>query len=162
VSIHVNSLERRSGYERVNGVETYFLGEPQTAEAERVAEMENDALRYETGGAEVLDDDLLFILKDLHTNEFLRESASLADLVQTHASTVHPGRDRGVSQNKYVVLMTASRPAILVETGFATNQRDGQYLASSEGQRQLARAIANGIVEYLKRYEQKVLPDNDR
>jgi N-acetylmuramoyl-L-alanine amidase len=162
VSIHVNSLERRSGYERVNGVETYFLGEPQTAEAERVARMENDALRYETGGAEEMDDDLSFIFKDLYTNEFLRESAALADLVQTHASAVHPGMDRGVAQGRWVVLMTATRPAILLETGFATNRRDGEFLASADGQRRLARAMANGIVEYLKRYEEKVLPDGDR
>jgi N-acetylmuramoyl-L-alanine amidase len=159
VSIHVNSLERRSGYERVNGVETYFLGEPQTAEAERVARMENEALRYETDDSELLDDALSFIIKDLHTNEFLRESASLADMVQTHAAAVHPGRNRGVAQGRWVVLMTATRPAILVETGFATNRRDGEFLASSQGQRQLARAMANGIVEYLKRYENKVLPN---
>jgi N-acetylmuramoyl-L-alanine amidase len=64
-----------------------------------------------------------------------------------------------VAQGRWVVLMTATRPAILVETGFATNRRDGEFLASSQGQRQLARAMANGIVEYLKRYENKVLPN---
>lgn len=161
VSIHVNSMPRRTGYGNVNGVETYFLGEPQTAEAERVARMENDALRYETGGVEEYDDDLSFIFKDLHTNEFLRESANLADLVQNHAAAVHPGRNRGVAQGRWVVLMTATRPAILVETGFATNRRDGEFLASSEGQRQLAQAMANGVVEYLKRYEDRVLPSPD-
>jgi len=155
VSIHVNSLPQRRGSDQVNGVETYFLGDALTAEARRVAAMEDDALRYETGndpGGE-----LGFIFRDLQTNEFLRESALLADVVQQKAAAAHPGRDRGVAQARFVVLRTATRPAILVETGFATNQRDGQFLASESGQRALARSIADGVVEYLKRYENKVL-----
>jgi N-acetylmuramoyl-L-alanine amidase len=158
VSIHVNSLRRRRGYEQVNGVETYFLGDAVTAEARRVADMENEALRYETGeDVEQMDDALEFIFKDLHSNEFLRESALLADLVQTNTARVHPGEDRGVAQNRFVVLATATRPAILLEAGYATNRRDGAYIASSQGQREVARAVADGIEQYLKRYEAKVL-----
>jgi N-acetylmuramoyl-L-alanine amidase len=160
VSIHVNSMPRRRGYEQINGVETYFLGDALTEEARRVAEMENEALRYETGDAAEADADLAFIFKDLHTNEFLRESALLADLVQSSAARVHPGEDRGVSQNRFVVLATATRPAILLETGFATNRRDGAYLASTDGQWEMAKAAADGIVEYLKQYENKVLVGN--
>jgi N-acetylmuramoyl-L-alanine amidase len=160
VSIHVNSMPRRRGYEQINGVETYFLGDALTEEARRVAEMENEALRYETGDAAEADADLAFIFKYLHTNEFLRESALLADLVQSSAARVHPGEDRGVSQNRFVVLATATRPAILLETGFATNRRDGAYLASTDGQWEMAKAAADGIVEYLKQYENKVLVGN--
>jgi N-acetylmuramoyl-L-alanine amidase len=155
VSIHVNSLPRRSGYDRVNGIETYFLGDALTEEARRVAAMEDEALRYETGGRR--EGDIGFIFRDLQTNEFLRESALLADLVQDSGARVHPGRDRGVAQARFTVLATATRPAVLVETGFATNREDGRYLASTEGQRQLARAVADGVVEYLRRYEKKVL-----
>jgi N-acetylmuramoyl-L-alanine amidase len=155
VSIHVNSLPRRTGYERVSGVETYFLGDALTEEARRVAAMEDEALRYETGGPR--EGDIGFILRDLQTNEFLRESALLADLVQDRAAVIHPGRDRGVAQARFAVLKTASRPAVLVETGFATNREDGRFLASSEGQRTLARAIAEGVVAYLQRYEGKIL-----
>ena len=162
VSIHVNSMPRRRGYERINGVETYFLGDALTEEARRVAEMENEALRYETGAGAEMDADLAFIFKDLHTNEFLRESALLADLVQTRAAAVHPGEDRGVSQNRFVVLATATRPAILLETGFATNRRDGAYLASANGQWEMAKAAADGIVDYLMQYESKVLVGADR
>jgi N-acetylmuramoyl-L-alanine amidase len=157
ISVHVNSLRPRRGYDRINGVETYFLGDALTAEARRVADMENEALRYETGDPNETDDALEFIFKDLHTNEFLRESALLADIVQTATARVHPGEDRGVAQNRFVVLATATRPAILLETGFATNRRDGAYLASAEGQREIAAAAAEGIEEYLKRYEEKVL-----
>ena len=74
VSVHVNSLPRRRGYEQVNGIETYFLSEARTADAKRVAAMENDALRYETNDAATKDTDIAFILKDLQRNEYLRES----------------------------------------------------------------------------------------
>jgi N-acetylmuramoyl-L-alanine amidase len=143
VSIHVNSLRRRQGYEQVNGVETYFLGDAVTAEARRVADMENEALRYETGDAMDEMDDALESL--------------LADIVQTAAAAVHPGEDRGVAQNRFVVLATATRPAVLLEAGYATNRRDGSYIASSQGQREVAGAVADGIEQYLKRYEAKVL-----
>jgi N-acetylmuramoyl-L-alanine amidase len=156
VSIHVNSVPRRAGYDRVDGFETYFLDEARTAEAQRVAAMENDALRYDTGSNLGRSDQFAFILKDLQTNEYLRESAALAETVQARGAGVHPGQDRGVSQARFVVLSTARRPAILVETGFSTNPTDAHFLASSAGQRKLAQAIADGIIEYLVAYERKI------
>lgn len=158
VSIHVNSLRRRRGYQSVSGFETYLLGDQVTADAERVARMENEALRYETGDATDPEDPVNFILKDLHTNAYLRESAELAEAVQRHAGRRHPGGDRGVAQAGFVVLKAASRPAILVETGFSTNRRDASYLVSDSGQREIASRIAQGIVAYLIQYENKVLP----
>lgn len=156
VSIHVNSLEPRRGYRQINGFETYFLDEARTAEAQRVARMENDALRYSTGYDAGRDNQFAFILKDLQTNEYLRESAALAETVQQQGARVHPGANRGVSQAGFYVLGTARRPAILVETGFGTNRTDARFLASPEGQRRLAGAIADGIVDYLVQYERKI------
>ncbi|HLB38576.1 MAG TPA: N-acetylmuramoyl-L-alanine amidase [Gemmatimonadales bacterium] len=156
VSIHVNSLLPRRGYQQVSGFETYFLNEARTAEAQRVAAMENEALRYDTGYDPSRDNQFAFILKDLQTNEYLRESAALAEAVQKTGARVHPGDDRGVSQARFIVLSTARRPAILVETGFGTNREDARFLASLEGQGRLARAIADGIVAYLVQYERKI------
>ncbi len=155
VSIHVNSLPRRRGYQRVDGIETYFLSAALTAEAQRVAAMENGALRYETSYDINKDKKFAFILKDLQRNEYLRESATLATDVQKSAAAVVPGEDRGVSQAAFVVLSTAHRPAILVETGYSTNPTDARFLVSPQGQRRLASAIADGIVKYLVQYERK-------
>jgi N-acetylmuramoyl-L-alanine amidase len=156
VSIHINSLARRRGYTDIGGFETYFLSEARTAEAQRVADMENEALRYETDRDPSADEQFAFILKDLQTNEHLRESAALADAVQRHGGRAHPGGDRGVSQARFAVLSYARRPAILIEAGYSTNRRDAQFLATVAGQRRLARAIADGIVEYLVQYERKL------
>src|SRR2546426_5413315 len=96
------------------------------------------------------------ILKDLQLNEYLRESAQLAELVQGAVAKVHPGEDRGVQQAAFMVLTTARRPAILVETGFATNWDDAAFLASALGQRKIANAIADGVVAYLLEFERQL------
>jgi N-acetylmuramoyl-L-alanine amidase len=156
VSIHVNSLPvgRRSPV--ANGIETYYLSEAKTEDQRRVAQMENDAIRYESTDAQRVEGALATIVKDLQQNEYLRESARLAELVQQRVAAVHPGEDRGVQQAGFYVLNTARRPAILVETGFATNKKDGAFLASAAGQRRIAAAIADGIVGYLLDLEHKL------
>jgi N-acetylmuramoyl-L-alanine amidase len=156
VSLHVNSLARRRGYTGIRGFETYFLAEARTEDAARVAKMENDAVRFETGDNEApMSGGLDFILKDLQLNEHLRESARVAELVQKGLKGVHTGDDRGVKQAGFMVLTTARRPAILVEMGYSTNPQDGRFLTARSSQRAMASAIADAIVEYLREYERK-------
>lgn len=156
VSLHVNSMPdgKRNGV--ANGVETYFLSEAKTEDQRRVAQMENDAIRFESPDAQAVEGGLATILKDLQQNEYLRESARLAELVQQKVARTSPGEDRGVQQAGFYVLNSARRPAILVETGFSTNRGDGAFLASTAGQRKIASAIADGIVNYLLEFERKV------
>lgn len=156
VSIHVNSMPdgRRNGV--ANGVETYFLSDAKTEDQRRVAQMENDAIRFESPDAQAVEGGVATILKDLQQNEYLRESARLAELVQQKVSGIHPGEDRGVQQAGFYVLNSARRPAILVETGFSTNKSDGSFLASTAGQRKIASAIADGIIGYLQEFERKL------
>ncbi|HEY6110064.1 MAG TPA: N-acetylmuramoyl-L-alanine amidase [Gemmatimonadales bacterium] len=156
VSLHVNSLPSGRRSPIANGIETYFLSEAKTEDQRRVARMENDAIRYESPDAQVVEGALATIVKDLQQNEYLRESARLAELVQQRVASVHPGEDRGVQQAGFYVLNSARRPAILVETGFATNRKDGAFLASAAGQRKIASAIADGIVAYLLDLEHKL------
>lgn len=155
VSIHVNSMPPGRRQSRASGVETYFLSDAKTEDAQRVAQFENSAIRFESrpdSGMKAMD----FIFRDLAMNEYVRESARLAELVQAKVTEIHPGGDRGVQQASFAVLATARRPAILVETGFATNKDDGAFLVSSVGQHKIATAIADGIVAYLLDFERKL------
>lgn len=154
VSIHINSMPAGRRQTQVNGVETYFLSDAKTEDQKRVAQMENAALRFEN--APVMEGPLGFILRDLQLNEYLRESARLAELVQTRVAGIHPGEDRGVQQGPFLVLAAARRPAILVEAGFATNRTDGAFLASAQGQHEIATAIADGVVAYLLEFERRL------
>jgi N-acetylmuramoyl-L-alanine amidase len=151
VSLHVNSFANRG----VRGFETYFLDHAQNENAARVAAMENEALRYEASLESGADDELGFIFQDLLRNAYLRESAQLAEFIQRHGSAVHPGGGRYVGQANFAVLRGATRPAVLVEVGYASNRDDGSYLASTAGQRRIAEAIADGILDYLRSYELK-------
>ncbi|HKW41894.1 MAG TPA: N-acetylmuramoyl-L-alanine amidase [Gemmatimonadales bacterium] len=156
VSVHVNAMPDGRRADRASGVETYFLSDAKTEDQQRVAKTENDAIRFETGGSSAATGPLGFILRDLQVNEYLRESAQLAALVQDSVARIHPGGGHGVQQAAFTVLTTARRPAILVETGFATNPTDGAFLASSLGQHRIASAIADGIVAYLLEFERKL------
>jgi N-acetylmuramoyl-L-alanine amidase len=156
VSLHVNSIARRRGYTDVRGFETYFLAEARTEDAARVAKMENDAVRFETGDdPNAVVGGLDFIVKDLQLNEHLRESARLAELVQRGLGGVHTGESRGVKQAGFMVLTTARRPAILVEMGYSTNPQDGRFLTARNSQKAMAASIADAVVEYLLEYERK-------
>lgn len=156
VSIHVNSLARRRGYTGRRGFETYIIGEARTEEAERVARMENDAIRFETDAAQdATPQGLDFILRDLQLNEHLRESARAAELIQEHLDPVHSGENRGVRGGPYHVLNAARRPAVLIELGYSTNPEDARIMTRRSSQEALASAIADAIVAYLLEYERK-------
>jgi N-acetylmuramoyl-L-alanine amidase len=159
VSLHVNSLARRRGYTDIRGFETFFLAEAKTEDAARVAQMENEAVRFEAGRADTGTNlGLDFILKDLQLNEHLRESARAAELVQRRLKSVHTGENRGVKQAGFMVLTTARRPAILVEMGYSTNPEDGRFLTSFATQKAMAVSLADAIVDYLLEYERKTSP----
>ena len=156
VSIHVNSLARRRGYTERRGFETYIIGEARTEDAERVARMENDAIRFETDAArDATPQGLDFILRDLQLNEHLRESARAAELIQEHLDPVHSGENRGVKGGPYHVLNAARRPAVLVEMGYSTNPDDARLMTRRSSQEAFASAIADAIVAYLLEYERK-------
>jgi N-acetylmuramoyl-L-alanine amidase len=157
VSIHVNAANPNwhdPGAAR--GFETYFLAEAKTEDARRVADMENEAVRFETSSATGKNDPLSFIMQDMKQNEHLRESSQLAELIQRRLATVHPGPSRGVKQAGFRVLVTAYMPAVLVEIGFGTNATEARFLDDPAAQRKLAGAIAAATSDYLTRYERRV------
>ncbi|MBV9879362.1 MAG: N-acetylmuramoyl-L-alanine amidase [Gemmatirosa sp.] len=154
VSIHVNAANpawRDAAGAR--GFETYFLADAKSEDARRVAALENESVRFETGPAAPATDALGFIISDMAQNEHLRESSRLATLVQRRLAKVHPGPSRGVKQAGFKVLVTASMPAILVEVGYGTNGGDAAFMTSAAGQQVIAAAIADAAVEYLSRAE---------
>jgi N-acetylmuramoyl-L-alanine amidase len=157
VSIHVNAANpgwKNPGGAR--GFETYFLAEAQTEDAKRLERMENEVMKFESGPSAQNGDPLSFIITDMKQNEHLREANELADLIQRRIGQVHPGPDRGVKQAGFVVLVRAYMPAVLVEIGFGTNPAEAAYLSDAAKMDELAAAISDGVLEYLKRYERRV------
>lgn len=157
VSVHVNSLNPRAGYQQVRGFETYFLSEARDEDAARVARMENGAQRFDnpvTDSSQPTGLDFMF--KDLYRGEFLRGSQQAAAFIQSFLSEVHDGGSKGVKQAGFAVLSTARRPSVLIEIGYATNREDAALMTSRDGQRKLASNIAMAIVAYLKEHDKEV------
>jgi N-acetylmuramoyl-L-alanine amidase len=158
VSIHVNAANpgwKDPGGSR--GFETYFLAEAKTEDARRVERMENEVVKFESGPSGGRSGDPLnFIINDMAQNEHLRESNELAALIQRRMSEVHPGPSRGVKQAGFVVLVTAFMPAVLVEIGFGSNPADAAYMTNPTKMDELAGAISDAVLEYLKGYDRRV------
>ncbi len=156
VSIHVNAANPRwrdAGGAR--GFETYFLAEARTEDARRVAQMENESVRFEKSDAGS-GDPMRFIFNDLQENEYLRESSRLAEIMERTLGQVHPAEARGVKQAGFAVLATSYMPAVLVEVGFGSNPDEARYLTSTAGQRRLAGGIADAVIRYLTGYERRL------
>jgi N-acetylmuramoyl-L-alanine amidase len=163
ISVHVNAANPNWRQPHAaRGFETYFLAEAKTEDERRVAQMENEVVRFETEADAPKNDPLGFIINDMAQNEHLRESNDLAEIIQGALRRVHPGPSRGVKQAGFRVLEKAYMPAVLVEIGFGTNVSEAAFMSSPSGQRTLANAIADAATEYLGRYEQRITPGGGR
>lgn len=57
-------------------------------------------------------------------------------------------QDRGVRKARFYVLRKTSMPSVLVEVGFVTGRDDAAKLSTASYRRQMAEAIARGILQY--------------
>lgn len=78
----------------------------------------------------------------------IQKSELLARLLQKCYHDAGRPIDRGVKTNPLYVTTNASMPAVLTEVAFMSNTHDERYLASEAGQREIARMIFNGLMEY--------------
>ncbi|MEJ2503442.1 MAG: N-acetylmuramoyl-L-alanine amidase, partial [Gemmatimonadota bacterium] len=148
LSIHANKVSDR----RVAGFETFFLSDARTEDERRVAEMENSAMAYESPDRVVPTGDLDLIFNSLRNDFYMRASNSLAGIVQDEFGEFHQGRNRGVKQAGFVVLVGASMPAVLIELAFISNPREERQLGSGAFQLELAEGIADAVDEFFSRH----------
>ena len=138
LSIHANSSPARGAH----GAETYYMSvdasDPQAAQA---AARENASAPPNT---------LQLILWDLAHVANLNSSARLARTVQERLDALQGIRDRGIRQAPFVVLTGATMPAALVEVGFLSNAGEATRLLAPDTQRQIAAALAEAVVSYLR------------
>ena len=68
------------------------------------------------------------------------------------ASKEYATLDRKIKFFPFNVTRIEECPSVLVECGYLTNELDGQFLISEGGQKILATAIAQGIIDYIANY----------
>ena len=139
LSIHANA----SKSPQAHGIETYYLDVNSTDKAsEQIAARENANSGYSIQELESL-------LKGLIQESKSEDSKRLAEHVQQRLVQVTGGVDRGVKHARFVVLIGAKVPSILIETGFLSNPTEGKKLATSAYQHKIATAIADGVDKFL-------------
>lgn len=152
ISIHCNSTPQKPT--DANGFEVYLLRPGRTKEAISIAEFENSVIKYEDNPNryEKLTDEN-FILVSMAHSSYMKYSERFAEDLHKEFSK-HPSlSSRGVKQAGFYVLVGASMPSVLIESGFLSNTSDAKYLSSTSGQQKFAEYVFDGIKKYRESYE---------
>jgi N-acetylmuramoyl-L-alanine amidase len=154
ISIHANAATNRSAY----GSETWVLGLHKSAAALEVAKRENASIlmeedhetKYEDFNPNNPDD---YIGLSLRQSVHLDQSLNLAAKTQHEFKHTVKRYDRGVKQAGFLVLYKTTMPAILIELGFVSNQKEEIYLASEKGKTEMSHSIFEAFSAYKKSME---------
>lgn len=155
ISIHCNSTKKKPS--DASGAEVYLLRPGRTEEAIEIAETENSVIKYEDNPQryEKLTDEN-FILVSMAHSAYMKYSEKFAGLLHKEFELNLKLKSRGVKQAGFYVLVGASMPSVLVETGFISNKDDAKFLKSTSGQNQIAQSIFSSIKTYRKYYEDEM------
>ncbi len=155
ISIHCNSTEAKDISYR--GFEVYLLRPGRTSQAIKIAEFENSVIKYEDNPDryQTLTDEN-FILVSMAHSQYMRYSETFSDLLEQEWKKDVKIPALGIKQAGFYVLVGASMPGVLIETGFLSNRKDEAHLASTEGQNEIARAIFSSIKRYKENYDKEL------
>ncbi|MDD8018365.1 MAG: N-acetylmuramoyl-L-alanine amidase [Bacteroidota bacterium] len=155
VSIHCNSVERKSP--KATGFEIYLLRPGKTEDAIHVAEKENAVVKLEKDYEERYQDlnEENFIILTMAQSAYVKQSERFAELLEETMSAEMESQRQAVKQAGFYVLVGASMPNVLVETGYLSNPKEEKFLRSPAGQKKIAEAILNAIKGFKREYEQE-------
>ena len=97
-----------------------------------------------------------FILVSMAQSSYMKYSEKFSDILNREMSRNVREKSRGLKQAGFYVLVGASMPSVLIESGYLSNKKNALYLKSQRGQKQIARAIFNSIKIFKKQYEKSL------
>lgn len=152
ISVHCNIAPNRPN---VRGTETFVLGLHRAQENLEVAKRENAVIAMEDDHEMHYDgydpnSPEAHIIFSAYQNAYLGHSIRFASLVEQEFQSTARRQSRGVKQAGFLVLRQATMPSVLVEAGFLSNREEEKFLASVEGQREIALSILRAIQQYLR------------
>jgi N-acetylmuramoyl-L-alanine amidase len=156
ISIHCNYISNT----KTRGTETFVMGVHRSGENLEVAKRENASILLEKNyeaNYDGFDPNSAegHIVVSMYQNNYLDKSIELAANIEEQFGKNHMSKSRGVKQAAFAVLRRSSMPAILVETGFLSNEIEEAYLISEEGQQAIVTSIANGFEKYFTNNQSK-------
>lgn len=151
VSIHADAFKESS----VSGASVYTLSDRgATSEtAKWLAERANQSdMLGGVGNVNLSDKDdvLAHVLLDMSMDGYRVHSIGVGEAVLRNMSKVTKLHKKKVEQAGFLVLKSPDMSSILVETGFISNPSEAKKLAQTQHQIKLAKAIADGIGEYMR------------
>lgn len=158
ISIHCNSVPGKT--RSANGTEVYLLRPGKTKDAIDIAERENSVISYEAerDKYKALDDENFILVSMAHAS-YMKYSEKFAELLDINFRNKLEINSRGIKQAGFYVLVGASMPGVLIETGYVTNERDAAYIRSQKGQNELAESILDAVKSFRDYYE-KAMKEN--
>ena len=81
---------------------------------------------------------------------YYQNGRRLAEVIHWNILNSVPIKNRNVRRARFFVLRHSEMPAVLVEVGFLTGAEDSVRLKNPNHRRQIAKAIARGIIQYIK------------
>ncbi len=149
ISIHCDAFTSS----KVFGAGTFVLGLHRNADNLRIAQKENSVIFLEENyqsnyeGFDPNNPESVISLV-LMQETYLEQSIEAANTIQKSFVTNLNRKDRTVKQAGFQVLRETYMPSVLVELGFLTNKKEGTYLNSKKGQKEMSETIAIGIINY--------------
>ena len=156
VSIHVNASHKTAPY----GTETYVQGPDQNNTNLEVAKQENDVIYLDAEDKATFSSydpkspESLIALK-IQQSKYLERSLFLGGNVEENFTKKDKRLSRGVKQQNLHVLRLNAMPSVLIEMGFISNYDEAHYLASYQGQKEVAESIYNAIKTYKEAVDKK-------
>jgi len=151
VSIHCNS--RKSDETDKNGFEVYIMDLARLNDATNITYTENKFLNFEKKDTTRYKEYVDYLVTSMAQNSFLRNSERFASILQMEMGLDTKMESRGIFQAGFYVLVGASMPTMLIETGYLSNKSDEEYLNSSKGQNDIAKAIYKAVRLYKFDYD---------
>ncbi len=152
VSIHCNY--KKSDEIDKNGFEIYLSDLSRLKESEYYTLSQNNSVFFEKRDTMSYQWNLYsHLLVPILQNAYFRQAERFGGIVELELTKETNLENRGLKQDAFFVLVGASMPSVLIETGFLSNKADAAYLKSDKGQSEISKAIYKSIIYYKMDYD---------
>lgn len=163
ISIHINAAANKSA----SGFSVHCLGQSSVKGRDlfsnnmEIVKRENSVILLEEDYSSKYqgfdpNDPESFIFFNLMQNAHLEQSLLFADDVATALKNGPVRKNRGISQDPFLVLWRTAMPAVLVECGFMSNASDLANMKTEENQKKIAHQLYNAFTSFKKKYDSSI------